>query len=57
MIHVGINDILQSNSENDLKELPNNIIDIARTCRSYNSVKYSFRQSYHHAELSLTQKV
>lgn len=34
--HVGINNILQSKSENELKELPSNIIDIARTYRSYN---------------------
>ena len=39
IIHVGINDILRSNSESDLKELPNNIMDSARTSRSYNIVK------------------
>ena len=33
------------------------IIDIALTCRSYNIGKNSFRQSYHHAGLSITQKV
>ena len=35
-MHVRINDILQSQSENDSKELSNNIIDIARTCQTYN---------------------
>ena len=35
-IHVGVNDILWSKSKNDLRKLPNNIIDIAMTCRSYN---------------------
>ena len=36
IIHVTINDILQPKSENDLKELPDNMIGIARTSRSYN---------------------
>ena len=50
IIHVGINDILRSKTESDLNKLPNNIIDIARTCRSYSirkiflsSVSPSFR--------------
>ena len=50
IIHVGMNDILRSKTESDLNKLPNKIIDIARTCRSYSirkiflsSVSPSFR--------------
>lgn len=35
IVYVRINSILQSKSENGLKESPNNIIGTARPCRSY----------------------
>ena len=38
-IHVEINDILWSKSQNNSKELHDNMIDIAMTCRSYNMGK------------------
>ena len=57
IIHAGINDILRSDSESDLKELSNNIIDSDRTSKVIISVKSSFYQSYHHTELPLTPKV
>ena len=36
IIHVGINDILCCKNDEELKELPNNIMKIAHTCQEYN---------------------
>ena len=36
IIHVGINEILRCKNNEELKELPNNIIKIAHTCQEYN---------------------
>ena len=36
IIHVGINDILRCKIDEELKELPNNIMKIAHACQEYN---------------------
>ena len=36
IIHVSINDILRCKNDEELKELPNNIMKIAHTCQEYN---------------------
>ena len=51
VIHVGIDDILPTKTENDLKELPNKINDISRTYRSYD-----VRQTFIFVNLTITQR-
>ena len=42
IIHVGINDILRCKNNEELKELPNNIMKIAQHARNVISEKYFF---------------
>ena len=39
IIHAGINDILRCKKDDELKELPNNIMKIAHICQKYNTEK------------------
>ena len=39
IIHVGINDILGSKSEKEVKDVPRKIMNVAETCRNYNIAK------------------
>ena len=52
IIHVRINDILPTKTENDLKKLPNKINDISRTCQNYD-----VRKAFIFVNLTITQKL
>ena len=49
IIHVAINDILRCKSDEELKELSNNIIKIGHTCQEYNIGKY-WNSKYHFSD-------